>query len=213
MFGKQVWHDRRHQVEVFRNEDGEVIGTIVSFRKGICLINPRPDILVALYQEAKIRRISSVNAIILTESRPEFVRGLCTFLGYSRELRRRKDLEVRVVVENPRSSSFINSCCMQIMRSGSRFDLDLDHLTGEREYRLGDGTIRVRRSLPDDLRTAMPFVEIATGERVIHYYDERFREQDVASESTESVPDVVVRAASIPQYQHQCVRDIIRTAG
>lgn len=211
MFSKQVWHDRKHQVEVFRNQEGEVIGTIVSFRKGICLINPRPDILIALYQEAKIRRISSVNTIVLTESRPEFVRGLCTFLGYSRELKRRKVLGVRMVVENPRATSFINSCCMQIMKSGSQFDLDLGHLTGDADHRLGDGIIRVRRTAADAEQTAMPFVEIRTGERTIHYFDERFRDCDVAS-ADGFEPDVAIRAAQIPLYRQVIERDFIRVA-
>lgn len=211
MFSKQVWHDRKHQVEVFRNQEGEVIGTIVSFRKGICLINPRPDVLIALYQEAKIRRISSVNAIVLTESRPEFVRGLCTFLGYSRELKRRKVLDVRVVVENPRATSFINSCCMQIMKSGSKFDLDLGHLSGDAEHHIGDGAIRVRRTVAGPEQTSMPFVEIQTGERTIHYFDERFREQEIVSADGVE-PDVAVRAAQIPQYRQVIERDFFRVA-
>ncbi len=53
MFSKQVWHDRKHQAEVFVTQEGVVSGTILSWKRGVCLVNPRPEVLVALYQGSK----------------------------------------------------------------------------------------------------------------------------------------------------------------
>ena len=199
MYSKQVWHDRKHQVEIYRGEAGEVIGTIVSFRKGICLINPRPDILIALYQEAKIRRIGSVNTILLTDRRPEFVRGLCTFLGYSRKLNRGKPLSVRLLAEDAGAQSFVDSCCMQILRGGSRFEFDLAGLSGEETLELGDAVITVEQ-VDRDGESLPPFLCIRTSERRIDYYDERYREVE-SIELGGSGPDVAIRAAELPLYR------------
>lgn len=196
MYNKQVWHDRKHQVEVYRNDSGEVIGTIISFRKGICLINPRPDILIALYQEAKIRRIGSVNSVLLTDRRPEFVRGLCTFLGYSRKLKRGKPLSVRIVAEDRSANSFIDSCCMQIMQGGSRFAFDLDMLDTNATYELGDAVISVERA---GSGSDAQFLCIQTSSCRIDYYDERHSKP--SHTLLEGVgPDVAVRAVQLPVY-------------
>ncbi len=194
MYNKQVWHDRKHQVEVFRNDAGEVIGTIISFRKGICLINPHPDVLIALYQEAKIRRIGSVNTIILTDRRPEFVRGLCTFLGYSRTLKRGKPLSVRIVSDDRSTRAFIDSCCMQIMRGGSRFSFDLDTIDPGESYILGDAVITAEHYTSDNNAR---FLCVRTSNRRIDYYDERHTAQSYGLLDGEE-PDVAVRAVQLP---------------
>lgn len=199
MFNKQVWHDRKQQVEVFRNGAGDVIGTIVSFRKGICLINPLPEVLIALYQESKIRRIQSINAILLTDRRPDLVRGLCTFLGYSRQLKRAKNLDVRLMSDDRGAANFLNSCCMQIMKSGSKFTLDLAYLGTGSRYFLGDATIHSVPLHEVSGGSPPPMLEIATAGMTLHYYDERFTEESYRPLTGEK-PDVSVRAVQVPQY-------------
>lgn len=197
MYSKQVWHDRRHQIELFRNSDAEMIGTIVSFRKGICLVDPTSDILVALYQEAKIRRIGSINGVVLTSTSPERIRGLCTFLSYSRELRRKKRLDVRFL-ENPAraSADFINSCCMQLMRRGSKFELDLAKVDERHPYLLGEGRIAPIEPYGD--RSVRQTLEIRTRDRRILFVDDRLPRSADLSETSGKSPDVVVRTGSSP---------------
>ncbi len=199
MFSKQVWHDRRHQIEVFRNEAGCVIGTIASCRRGIVLINPRTDILVALYQEAKIRRIASINTVVLTTTSPEHVRGLCGFLGYSRELTRRKQLEVRFA-DNPLrpATPFINSCCMQLMTSATRFALDLGAIVPNGSaYVIGDAELRLR-SIPNENAEVL---DIRTPDRRIVFADDRLDlAASVEDRDSDCETDVVIRAANeLPQ--------------
>ncbi len=201
MFSKQVWHDRKHQAEVFVNEEGVVSGAIISFRKGICLVNPRPEILIALYQEAKIKRILSINAVVLTDSSPEFVRGLCTLISYSRELRRRKPLDIFVTAEGRRSPMFVNSCCAQLMTRQSLFDLDIHAVPTGKTFSVGEGELRFH-SLRYPNTIGNPMLEVMTTERTIHFYDESCTEElDSYDHLPESVPDIVIRSVQLSQYR------------
>src|SRR5512133_3890131 len=108
MFSKHVWFDRTHAVEVYIGPDGIVSGTVVAYEGAVCLINPRPEVLTALYQEAKLRRILSVRAIVITDNRIDFTRGLCSFVSYSRGLRRRLPLTIVIRKEARISSDFLS---------------------------------------------------------------------------------------------------------
>ena len=198
MFSKQVWHDRKHQAEVFVNSEGVVSGTILSWKKGMCLVNPRPEVLVALYQEAKIKRILGVNAVVLTSHAPEFVRGLCTLIAYSRELRRKKPLTVYIRSDGAVSPVFLNSCCAQLMRQCSQFDLDIVPVALEHEFEVGEGILRYRLT-ESDART--PYLELRTGDRRIHFYDESFHEEPHECVGEQEAPDIAIRTVQLPQYR------------
>ncbi|MCB0711194.1 MAG: hypothetical protein KDD67_02570 [Ignavibacteriae bacterium] len=201
MFSKQVWHDRKHQAEVFVNEEGVVSGSILSFKKGICLVNPRPEILIALYQEAKIKRILSINAVVLTDSSPEFVRGLCTLISYSRELRRRKPLTVYVTAEGRRSPMFVNSCCAQLMTQQSLFDLEIVTLPTGKSTQIGEASLKFH-SLRNTKAVSNPMLEIATAERTIHFYDETCTEElDMYKDRPDSEPDIIIRSVQLSQFR------------
>lgn len=196
MYSKQVWHDRRHQLEVFVNDEGAISGVIISTKRGICLINPRPEILIALYQEAKIKRILSINAIILTQSTPEIVRGLCTFLGYSRKLRRRKALDVYVHEAGDRERSFVDSCCMQLMSHDRLFEFTIHKAKAGSPFAIGEGRLQFDL-LDGGSRTLSPRLTLRTDTRRFEYYDETFV-SDVIDSGEEGKPDLIVRAIQLP---------------
>lgn len=199
MFSKQVWHDRKHQAEVFVNEEGVVSGTIIAYKRGVCLVNPRPAVLVALYQEAKIKRILGVNAVVLTDHSPEFVRGLCTLITYSRELRRRKPLDVYVRSDGVISPVFLNSCCAQLMQECSQFDLNIRTVDMGTPFSVGDAELRYARH---EGRPTSAILEIRTQDRLLHFYDESFQEElDVYTPKDVDSPDIAIRAVQLPQYR------------
>ena len=197
MFSKQVWHDRKHQAEVFVNGEGIVSGTILSWKRGVCLVNPRPEVLVALYQEAKIKRILGVNAVVLTDQSPEFVRGLCTLIAYSRELRRRKPLSVYVSANGPTSPVFLNSCCAQLMREQSQFELNISAVPIGDPFTIGEGTLRY---LMANKASTTPYLELRTSDRHVHFYDETFNEELDEYLGENQAPDIAIRAVQLPQY-------------
>lgn len=200
MFSKQVWHDRKHQAEVFVNGEGVVSGTILSYKRGVCLVNPRPEVLVALYQEAKIKRILGVNAVVLTDNAPEFVRGLCTLITYSREFRRRKPLTVYVRADSIISPMFLNSCCAQLMRERTQFDLNIISVPVAESFTVGDATLQYL--LPENSpRRSRPYLELRTLDRLIHYYDESYLGEMTDYTIAGEAPDVAVRAVQLSQYR------------
>ena len=202
MFSKQVWHDRKHQAEVFVNEEGVVSGAIISFRKGICLVNPRPEILIALYQEAKIKRILSINAVVLTDSSPEFVRGLCTLIGYSRELRRKKPLKVFVNAVGRLSPMFVNSCCAQLMSRQSLFDLKIKAVPPGKSFEVGDAELRFRLMQRNSAQRANPMLEVETTDRLLHFYDESFTDElDLYADPSQRQPDIAIRSVQLSQFR------------
>ncbi len=211
MFSKHVWHDRRHQAEVFINDDGEVSGTIVAYKGAVCLINPRPEILTALYQEAKIRRILAVRAVILTDSRMEFTRGLCALVGYSRGLRRRRPLEILTSTDVDISYDFLNSCCARLLGDTAPFDVEIRKLRNVQRHQVGDGAVCFVR-LPASQRggDANPYVVIETSERTMHYYDETHRgEFDDVHDARTARPHLVVRAQEMPSMTRRQAGDLI----
>ena len=197
MFSKQVWHDRKHQAEVFVNQEGVVSGTILSWKRAVCLVNPRPQVLVALYQEAKIKRILGVNAVVLTDHSPEFVRGLCTLIAYSRELRRKKPLNVFVRSDGPVSPVFLNSCCAQLMRQRSQFELNIVPVPSKSSFQIGEGELQY---LPTNAGARTSFLELRTADRLIHFYDEDCREELEEYVGDAETPDIAIRAVQLPQY-------------
>jgi len=199
MFSKQVWHDRRHQAEVFVNEEGIVSGTIIAYKRGVCLVNPRPAVLIALYQEAKIKRILGVNAVVLTDHSPEFVRGLCTLITYSRELRRRKPLDVYVRADSAISPVFLNSCCAQLMRECSQFDLNIMPVSMETPFNIGEAELSYKAHGED---RGSAILQIRTQDRLVHFYDESFREElEAYTPEKSDAPDIAIRAVQLPQYR------------
>jgi hypothetical protein len=200
MFSKHVWHDRKHQAEVFITDEGVISGTIVAFEGAVAVINPRPEILLALYQEAKIKRILSVKSVIITDNSIDFTRGLCAFVNYCRGLRRRSPLSIVTHTDYSISKDFLMSGCMRLW-SDSAFEMHYAHLTTGETHQLGRGTIRFVRpeAGPSDAR---PYLEVATDrERSLHYYDESHT-GILPSDSTSipNRPNVVIRAAELPKY-------------
>jgi hypothetical protein len=191
MFSKHVWHDRKHQAEVFITGAGAIGGTIVAYKGAVCVINPRPEILTALYQEAKIKRILSIKYVILTDNTIEFTRGLCALVGYSRGLRRKSPLTILTRDDTRISTDFLGSCCSRLL-GDEAFDVAIETLKIGESREVGSGTVTF---LPGDEN---PFLAIRTERRLLHYYDESHTgpfsdEHPVGTDK----PNVVIRAAEL----------------
>ncbi len=211
MFSKQVWHDRKHQVEVFITEEGVISGTIIAYKGGVCLINPRPEVLIALYQEAKIKRILGVNAVLLTDNTPAFTRGLCALVSYSRGLRRRRPLSVVTRSDTKISTDFLNSCCARLLED-SAFDVDITTLKRGETLSQGEGRVRYIGLPGIEANTANPYLEVVTRTKTIQYYDESHTGQFDDTHVVNSVnPDLVIRATELPRYS-QVVRERVLKA-
>src|SRR5688500_9535827 len=194
MFTKHAWFDRRHMAEVFINGEGAVSGTIVAYEGAVCLINPRPEILTSLYHEAKLKRILSIKAVILTDNTIEFSRGLCALVGYSRGLRRRTPLTVITRKDAKISTDFLNSCCARLLEDQA-FDVSIVPVAQNDSYALGAGTV----SFVASAVAANPLLVVKTDNRVLHYYDETHRSDTVDALMTQAgEPSVVIRAAELP---------------
>jgi hypothetical protein len=198
MFTKHVWYDRRHQVEVFITDDGVVSGTIMAIKGMVAVVNPRPEILSALYQEAKIKRILSLRTVILTDNTIDYARGLCALLSYSRGLRRKTPLRV-ITRENTRiSTDFLTSCCSRLLDGDAHFDVTIDRLGIGEDRSLGGGTIGFRQITGD--RDANPRLVVATEQQTLHYLDESHSSAvDPATVISEHRPNIVIRTAELPR--------------
>lgn len=197
MFTKHVWFDRRHMAEVFINEEGIVSGTIVAYEGAVALINPRPEILASLYHEAKLKRILSIKAVILTDNTIEFTRGLCALVGYSRGLRRRTPLTVITRKDSKISTDFLNSCCARLLEDQA-FEVDIVPIATGQQHPLGAGTLRFVRTARENATT--PYLVVKTEKRTLHYYDETHKGLLVEDASVKRAqPNVVIRAAEMPK--------------
>lgn len=208
MFSKHVWYDRKHQAEVYITDEGVISGTLVAYQGAVCVINPRPEILLALYQEAKIKRILAVKGVILTGNHMDFTRGLCAFVNYSRGLRRRSPLTIITREGAHVSNDFLSSCCSKLLGDTPQFDVNFAHVTPVSPYRLGNGSVRFIAP-PEDSR-ANHFLEISTDkERTLHYFDETYRDAvDNAASSIHPKPNVVIRAGVLPAYSKQILERV-----
>jgi hypothetical protein len=205
MFSKHVWYDRKHQAEVFITDEGVISGTIVAYEGAISVINPRPEVLLALYQEAKIKRILGVKAVILTSDSIDFTRGLCAFVNYSRGLRRRSPLTI-IARSDSRvspdflsrvSPDFLSSCCARLW-GDSQFDVQFAHLRPGDEFALGKGRLRFDRTSDDESPHLVMHTE---KDRTLHYYDESHSETFAhAADTAGEKPNLVIRAADLPGY-------------
>ena len=195
MFTKHAWFDRRHMAEVFINQDGIVTGTIVAFEGAVCLINPRPEILTSLYHEAKLKRILSIKAVILTDNTIEFSRGLCALVGYSRGLRRKTPLTVITRKETKISTDFLTSCCARLLEDAA-FDVSIVPVDREASYQLGSGIVRYDHAVAGS--GINPALVIEAQDRMLHYYDETHRGEFAADHASRvDEPNVVIRAAEL----------------
>ncbi len=201
MFSKHVWHDRKHQAEVYITDDGVISGTLVAYDGAVCVINPRPEILIALYQEAKIRRILSVKGVILTENKIEFTRGLCAFVNYSRGLRRRSPLTIISREGTQIGNDFLSSCCSKLLGDSPQFDVAFARLRPQDSYRLGRGSVRFVEPTAG-LAGTNPLLVVSTEkEKTLYYYDESHQEGFTAEQLPHVPrPDVVIRAGKLPAY-------------
>lgn len=208
MFSKHVWHDRKHQAEVYATQDGVLSGTLVAYEGAVCAVNPRPEVLLALYQEAKIKKILAVKAVILTNDSIEFTRGLCAFVNYCRGLRRRSPLAIISRAGTAVTGDFLNSCCSRLW-GDSEFDLSFTQLGAGDSIEVGKGTVSFQAADGD----AAPYLAISTEKgRLLHYYDESHR-GSVHDETADTVrPNVVIRAAQVPGYL-QYTRQIFEGVG
>jgi hypothetical protein len=197
MFSKHVWYDRKHQAEVFITHEGVISGTIVAYEGAICVINPRPEILLALYQEAKIKRILGVRAVILTSDSIDVTRGLCAFVNYSRGLRRRSPLTIIARGDSRISPDFLSSCCARLW-GDSQFAVQFAHLRAGENFPLGKGSIRFDRAANSEA----PHLVVQTQkERTLHYYDESHSETFASAAPPDGdKPNIVIRAADLPGY-------------
>ncbi|HVZ41013.1 MAG TPA: hypothetical protein VHI13_17155 [Candidatus Kapabacteria bacterium] len=198
MFSKHVWHDRRHQAEVFATEEGAISGTMIAYEGAVTMINPRPEILLALYQEGKIKRILAVKAVILTSDAIEVTRGLCAFVNYCRGLRRRSPLTIVAPAGTTISMEFLDSCCA-LLWGASDFEIRIAHLAPEERLPLGKGWLRFRAGAEE-----RPYLIVGTEKgRTLHYYDESHAGPVSPSDETgHERPNVTIRAAQVPSYLH-----------
>lgn len=193
MFSKHVWYDRKHQAEVYTTAEGVLSGTLVAYDGAVALVNPRPEILLALYQEAKIRRILGVRAVVLTADSMDFTRGLCAFVNYCRGLRRRSALEIISHEGASISMDFLSSCCAKLW-GDSEFEVRLSLLAPNEPKKVGAGHVRFVASEPGGAQ----YLEVTTLKgRTLHYYDERHA-GPVEPTADASRPNVVIRAARVP---------------
>ncbi len=212
MFSKHVWYDRQHQAEIFSTREGVMSGTIVAYEGAVCMINPRPEILLALYQEAKIRRILAVKAVVLTSDSIEFTRGLCAFVNYCRGLRRRSAVTIISRTGNTVSTDFLSSCCSKLW-GDSQFDVNFQQLDTNQQFTLGKGTLRFTATSAADDSTALLSIATAKG-RVLHYYDELHRDApDTSHRADDERPNVVIRAATLPNYLADAQRSMVTVPG
>lgn len=198
MFSKHVWYDNKHQAEVFISDEGVVSGTIVAYEGAVFLINPRPEILTALYQEAKLKRILAVKGVIMTDNTIAYTRGLCALVNYSRGLRRKTPLVVVTREDTTIPTDFLSSCCSRLLAESSLFEFTIERLKTGESYPMGKGSIRFVRP-PRGNTTSAPYLVVRTDkDRTLHYYDES---HEGAFDSTHVVksakPNVVIRAAEL----------------
>lgn len=194
MFSKHVWYDRRHQAEVFISDDGQISGAIIAYKGAVFVVNPRPEIMTALYQEGKIKRILSLKGVVLTDTTMEYTRGVCSLVSYSRALRRKTPLTIITRDNTAISSEFLASCCTQLVPDSS-FEVQLTALPERESFVLGNGLIRYE---PQGNTASSPCLVVETRERRIHFYDETH----VGSFNSKELPllqqpHVVIRAANI----------------
>ena len=208
MFSKHVWYDRKHQAEVFITDEGVISGTIVAYEGAICVINPRPEVLLALYQEAKIKRILGVKAVILTSDSIDFTRGLCAFVNYSRGLRRRSPLTIIARSDSNVSPDFLSSCCARLW-GDSQFDVQFARLRTGDELTVGKGRIRFDRCREGE---APHLVMHTEKDRTLHYYDEAHGETFDAAPRDGEKPNLVIRAADLPGYLRSVRRKLEASA-
>lgn len=204
MFSKHVWYDRKHQAEVYITDEGVISGTLVAYEGAVCVINPRPEVLLALYQEAKIKRILAVKAVILTDNRMDFTRGLCAFVNYSRGLRRRSPLTIITRQGAHVSNNFLFSCCAKLLGDTPQFDVQFARVRAGASHRLGNGDVRfinVAATTPG----VNPLLVVATDkQRTLHYYDETYRDLiENPMPGSLPTPNVVIRAGQLPAYSKQ----------
>ena len=201
MFSKHVWHDRKHMAEVYIAEGGIVSGTLVAYEGAVCLINPRPEILTALYQEAKLKRILSIKAVLLTDNTIQYTRGLCALVGYSRGLGRKTPLQVITRSDCQVSTDFLHSCCARLLED-SAFDVDIMPLPTGKSQDVGSGAVRYVR--PPKGVEGNPYLVVKTDERTLHYYDETHKgEFDDSHVVKTARPNVVIRAAELPKVTEE----------
>lgn len=193
MFSKHVWYDRKHQAEVFISDDGQISGAIIAYKGAVFVVNPRPEILTALYQEGKIKRILSLHGVVLTDTAMEYTRGVCSLVSYSRALRRKAPLTIISRDDTAVSPEFITSCRAQLVPDGS-FEVKVVPLPQQESFVFGNGLVRYQ---PDDSGNN-PCLVVETRERRIHFYDEThvgpFNPQELPLVQQ---PHVVIRAANI----------------
>lgn len=194
MFSKHVWYDHKHQAEVFLGDNGEVSGTIIAYEGTVFVVNPHPEILTALYHEAKMKRILSLGGVVLTDSALEHTRGLCALVNYSRGLRRKRPLLVVSRKGGAMPATYLNSACSQLLRQTSQFPVNL-HTVGENEpFRFGKGTITFLPYSTDEADASVLEIRTERG-RVLHYLDEMCGRAGVPPEEIRrAAPHLVIRA-------------------
>lgn len=196
MFSKHVWYDRRHQAEVFLTDDGAISGTIVAYEGAVSVINPRPEILTALYQEAKLKRILSLKGILLTDNTIDYTRGLCALVSYSRGLRRRTPLTIVTRHDTGISPDVLNRCCSQLL-GDALFEVRMVPLGYGQSHQLGTGTISF---VKPEGSAVNPVLVMKTSRCALHYLDETHvgAPAEWSTVSSER-PNVVIRAAELPR--------------
>ncbi|MCC7438899.1 MAG: hypothetical protein IT211_10440 [Armatimonadetes bacterium] len=197
MFSKHVWYDRRHQAEVFISDDGQISGAIIAYKGAVFVVNPRPEIMTALYQEGKIKRILSLKGVVLTDTTMEYTRGVCSLVSYSRALRRKSPFAIITRDNTAITSGFLASCCTQLVPDGS-FQVQLTALPQRESFVLGEGLIRYEPQETTESSGGSPCLVVETRERRIHFYDETHVGSFNSSElPLLQQPHVVIRAANI----------------
>jgi len=209
MFGKQVWYDTRHRTEVIVSDNQEVIGTIVAYEGAVLVVNPRAEILSALYQESRLKRLLGLKGVVLTSTSVENGRGICALVNYSRVLRRTAPLALITLERDPYTTrDFISRCCEHLfVHSG--FELDRVRLRPNVVGAIGKGEITF---VPAADAGFVLQISTAAG-RVIHYYDDSIPVNERDRSVGQRIPDLVVRAAEFsmrPTVASDSLLDILR---
>lgn len=190
MFTKRVWFDKRHLAEVFLMDDTTTIGTIVAYEGTVFLINPVSEMLSALYQESRLKRILGIRGILLTSASVAYARGVCALVNYSRVLSRRTPISIMMPFDETTQSGveFISRCCRNLVTS-AQFELSLSRLAFGESGDMGKGEVVF---LKEDLGGRLLRIRADRG-WTLHYHDgDNYASTGQPSAGTDR-PDVVIR--------------------
>ena len=119
-----------------------LVGTLVARDNETCVVDPRPELLCALFKGGHPNRILDIDAVVITDDDVEVTRGLCTLVAYLRGLKRTSALPVLVRNDAGICTTFLRSCCERLVENAT-FRVSVDAIDTAKPIRVGDATMTV----------------------------------------------------------------------